>query len=740
VQVAPSTSAREATPEEPPTPYVNDDDDEEEYTQTQETVQDAPSSPTPTVIVSHEIVEYETDNAPASPNPSRFKVETDIEVEAEVEASLDVYVDDVAQNSSLFQAQPERKSPSPDIDAAASAYSGFQSRDLSPINEETTSEIAHFFSPPTHAVQHVMSSTEKDIVNMTEEDGRNISYINYYHQIFTHLRQLLANDPPRVEEALQIVDEQRDLHEPQPITSSPPNAAIQQASPTSSVFHTPSEPEKPASGGFLSALVSPFRRIATPVSRISRLLGRGSQTQSVQKTSAAPATTKAQASTPVYTRSHAPSPDTPSGAMSPYLAGYLSRPKPQDSPSHNDTSHNKRSRSSDNYDITDFAPVTPSQQRFTTSTAGDGHSANASTLYLPDGRPIPKEFRNWIGHTRARQQRDMELVQRRDLEVASGDRVLTKEEQGFKAQTEFRQLCLEQWRARQPGNRLRAEQERAEQADAQMPQQQQQTTPMAGRKRGNAEIRETTEVDENTTPRKMQRKNASPKTSPNTTRKRVLTPVGVTAPVPGHPEYRHVNEERPFSPSPEPLRFSRGGSFTVPDDSDDDEEMTETAPTTAPAVFVPVNPPNAIGIPDNFYDSSSDEEDTDMESSPTAAPTSAPAADAIPPFGQSANGAPPATPYAHKYTPHKPSGLRAVETMASSPIPMPTNALGNVITPPHSPDVPAEFGEILEQYLEQHPATAVKLGFGVDFEVDGLVRRVVGEYKGLFERRNGVVA
>jgi hypothetical protein len=158
--------------------------------------------------------------APSSPTPAKFKVETDIEVEATVGASLTVYVDDVQNHSSPPNDNhlPERPSPSL-TDEIASAYSGFQSRQLSPVIEETTSKIGPFILPPIQGARQNMSphiqvaqqeeetlSPEVDNVlrtveqfeemSTTRDDGdAPFSSFTHYHQVFRLLTTITSQCP-----------------------------------------------------------------------------------------------------------------------------------------------------------------------------------------------------------------------------------------------------------------------------------------------------------------------------------------------------------------------------------------------------------------------------------------------------------------------------------------------------------------------------------------------------------------
>jgi hypothetical protein len=304
----------------------------------------------------------------------------------------------------------------------------------------------------------------------------------------------------------------------------------------------------------------------------------------------------------------------------------------------------------------------------------------------------------------------LELVRLRDSEVASGDRVLTRAEEEFRDETLLREEYLAHWRSRQPGN-INRRKAAAEQAMLHT------TTPLAGQKRAAEEIRESTENHEPQaevidTPSKRQR-------TETPARRRTETPV-YRLPVPGEPNYRHVNEERGTSAnapgsSPEPSERTRGWSVAVPDDSDEDEDMnSEPLPPK-----VPINPSNWIGIPDDFYDSDSD---SDEEMGTPEQPTPAAAV----------------TPYAHKYTPAKPSGLRAVETAASSPS-LPVTS----VTPPQSPTISPFFANTVQQYLADNPPQQSQFFDWVQpphIECDDLVQRVGAAYKDMLMKRNGIAA
>lgn len=740
-QQAPDVQA----PVEPPTPCIDEEN---------ELQQDAPSSPTP-IVETKEEEPYQMSGGLGVSQGMDVDDEIEVEVVRQVEVISEV---EVQQSSSPFEDLPELpRQPTPPQDLTKYPHR------LSDIREETTSELAHFiYSPrlrlpldvkqrelqqaafhisiarqqqqqnaapstPTPSVQPRRQSTflsplagrsPSTAATPFNVGGLGISFTGY-HNIFDHLHNILAEQPPRVTEALQILDRARREHEHEAvqqaqsphIPSSPPVMAARQASPTSNVFHTPSEEVKPAArGGLLSVLASPLRIIATPVTKLGRLLSRGAQTQPVQKTASASTFKAPSTPTANYSR-YTQSSSTPSQS---FLGGSVNgaRASPR--------SHN-------NFDVT-------SSQQSTSVTA----TGTPSTLYLADGRPIPKEFRNWTGRMRTRLQNDMDLVRHWDMEVESGDRVLTTDQEAFKAKTLEKQAYLDHWRARQPGNRHRAETAAAA-ADTRTPNLH-DTIPIAGRKRTADEVIQTTEEQD------APHSSPTPKSllhhvdTPDSKRRRVFTPPGYGSPVPGDPNYRHVNQERETatanaagSPEPSARTSNRGWSVTVPQDSDDEDEEMTAPPSSEHSVG------RVFGLTDSFYeDSSSEDEDEDMTEKTTTpastdaltagdAATAQPISSMIPPTPKATA----TTPFTHKYTPAKPSGLRAVQNVPSSspkgtsPVAIPAFAMSAVapasappivpaseITPPLSPELDTGFATDLGKAYAAQIAASGRFAHG----------------------------
>ena len=685
--------------------------------------QDAPAS-TPVIIETKEVEEYDMQNAPSSPTPAAFKVETQMEVEVDINVESEI---GVQQQSSPFDALPAaNRSPSPIIEEAeeleevddeeASVYSGYQSAGhqngpLSPIVEETASEIAHFLSPRPLTPLSVKNRQLNQVGNNGGNNNCNGSGFRFttYHNLFSNILTLLAEG--QHDKVRQIVEERRDA-EIQRMANSPSATANRNATPTDSEFLSPSQEQAKPRAGFLSTIASPFRAIATPVSRMARLFSRdGAKTQPVQKTTAAPAL-KAP-STPTGLKSH--SSNTASNALYPSIEQFLPRDDEQVTPSYSHSARRDR-------DATATPSFDPSQYDLAETPDIQTLIPGYRITHLPDGRPIPVHLRSWYGGKRLKQQEAMNTVHTRDAEVASGHRVLTEEERRFRSTTLFYEDCLNHWRIRQAGNRRQL-------ADDQKAATSHTTTPLAGTKRGAEDVLETTETHQPMQPA------PPPHSDTPSKRRRIMTPVGYNSPVPGEPEYRHVNEERGTAAanapgSSEPSERTRGGSFAVPDDSGD-EDMLDTTPAATPAA-APTSPGKTFGLPDNFYDSDSDEDDVTMDA-PSELPPTTPAVAEPVAADVSSLAAPPTTPYAHKYTPHKPSGLRAMETISSPAVPVAE------LTPPHSPEVAPYFMQVASEYVAANaPARPFSFGDYPELDVSALVAEVSGAYKEMLCERNGI--
>ena len=195
---------------EPPTPYI-DEDERQQDTQ-------APSSPTPVVIIESNEVDEEVDEMPVDhSSPPRAGIEVD-EVEltedivvvdddedlAEVEVKDETEVEmEVEQLSSPFEDLSQPRSPSPPAEDDDTVLY-HNPHILSPINEETPSELALFSSP---------LKKNAPSANCTPAQ---ISYSSY-HSLFTHLHNLLAHN--RIDEAREVVAYERKVHKFQPASS-----------------------------------------------------------------------------------------------------------------------------------------------------------------------------------------------------------------------------------------------------------------------------------------------------------------------------------------------------------------------------------------------------------------------------------------------------------------------------------------------------------------------------------------
>ena len=714
-------------------------------------------------------------NDPSSPTPAAsFKVETETEIEVDVEVESEIEVQ--RESSPFFEDEddlPETNiSPSSDVEEA-SVHSehqgtGYQSRPLSPIDEETTSEIALLLTPVRQ--QPSLSTFINNLnnntlcatpVNNTQCDTQDnntqrnkpryvITQNNFgaatlngrfgvYRNLLGYILTITAQG--RGDEAHRILQE---AYNNEPEEGS---AALPIPSPSrSSRFESPSTPSivpTPAPASDKKSLFglgfSPLRTMATPIGKLGRFLGfGGAKTQPVQKTTAAPVTKEPR--TPMFHLQTRQS-NTNNAGMKRQLESLIDEDEATPS------SSAKRRRVTDDPAL---RATSPSRQN-ASSTPGP------SITHLPDGRFIPASFRTWIPHTHIRQDRDMATVRSLEAEVFSGDRTLTDKERKFIEDTEFREACREHWRARRPMFRKKMAAATTEQPITYptiVP------TPVAGLKRGADDIRDTTEdhepvdseksekPEESESPLKRRRTEAPFTRTPRST----LPPIGYTSPTPEQPGYRHITEERgrPATNAPgssEPSERTRGFSVAVPDGSDD-EDMGETKPPS---------PGKTYGIPDNFYDESdSDDELEDAIITPSAAPATSSAspftaAPAEPPAtnmfsapvdSSTANNtsAPPTTPYAHKYTPHKPSGLRAMET-ASSPIP-PQAAAPSVpvteITPPQSPEISPVFMNAVQDLLQNNPPEMLPADLP-EFDCSELVQKVIAAYKPFLCERNGIV-
>jgi hypothetical protein len=699
----------------PPTPVIEEEDDDDVQITSNE-----PSSPSPIIEEAEQPVSVvATSSSPVHVNGDGQLVAAPSQLQRIDEMEMEMREEQLEQQQLLSssplprieemeqeeQFTPAASSPFEELTPSTEpVYSQLSTsynfnHGLSTIVEEHSSELALFFTPKSeeHAqeIQTVASSSPELHEPQIVQASSDMIYGEPLHRVIGYLHDLLARNPPATNEAQDGLRKLGLALQPahplgEQIVPSP-DEAIAPVTPIESFFQEPSESEKPKTGGLMSKFTYSLSALSTPVTSMKNYFT-GAKTQPAQKT--APLSMAKATSTPLFSLSRPQTTTSQSARLSPGLeelidnilpGGTTQYQTPSKKPAKQPTSH--------------YAPI---PGRDLTFSAPELHipPAHNSTLYDPAGNKIPSEYRNWFTRRIKQQNTDMAHLALLESEVACGTTVMTAEDQEFKDTTLKRQVWLTMWRQRQPGHRNRLLQ-------------------VAGQKRAAEQISEDMEADTDMTSeqpavdeRSAKRSRHEPSVSTSSPgfrssirrKPRQKLPIGYGCPIPGDPNYRHVNEEMASiskldvesTPAPsqifgrvsgstnnapgssEPSERTVGLTFAVPDDSDDDIMETEIAPPVVARSYLKSNMGNGwYGIPDDFSDSDSDEEVNVLPPAPQPAAAELPDTTTTAPTSPPASlVAPSATPFIHKYTPAKPSSLREVQTVASSPI---------VYTPPASP-------------------------------------------------------